>query len=486
MNTQTQAERKKERIKSRKIGAFTRYYKRWLQASILVSVTPMTVMVILVIYGALSFFEGMLGMWVVFLGSLLFAYPYQKDLAALTDYVEHLALDRRSKAPSFSFLSNVDEVSGGIKKLHESWLDRKHILETTAAESRILLDTLPDTLLMLNSEFRIIRSNKKALEILGKRIIGQTIDKTIKHKALSAALSQALETGESIDIDIQYSPRLVQREFCCKIQRFPVDTRGGIALILMMTDITEAKQTKRMLKDFVANASHEIRTPLTSIIGFIETLQDGAKDEPEVMNQFLGHMSDQAALMNHLVQDLLSLSKAEMNETAALTEQVDIAQLVESASHKIAWQAEQKNMQLKLDITPNLPTVVGDAHELSQVLVNLMTNAVKYGFADTDIQITATLLKDTKVSGDSDLQDRICVSVKDNGEGISEEDIPRLTERFYRVDKARSRKVGGTGLGLCIVKHILNRHHGELTIESKVGDGSKFTIFLPVAEEEKA
>lgn len=477
--------RKAQRIKSRKAAALKRYYTRWLQATLLVCVTPMTVMVILVIYGALGFFEGMLGMLVVFLGSLLFAYPYQKDLATLTDYVEHLALDRRSTAPSFSFLSNVDELSEGVRNLHDSWLARKTALEMSAAESRLLLDNLPDALLMLNRDLRIIRSNNKALEVLGKRIIGQSVTKTIKHDALLTAMQEVLKSGESQEIDIQYSPRLVVREFCCKIQRFPVETDGGIALIVMLTDITEAKQTRRMLKDFVANASHEIRTPLTSIIGFIETLQDGAKDEPEVVDRFLSHMAEQAALMNHLVQDLLSLSKAEMNETTPLTEHIDITALIKSAAHKIEWQAEQKNMPLLLSIEENLPPVIGDAHELSQVFLNLMSNAAKYGFADTDIQVKAGIAKN---DGDKHSKEpsRIFISVQDKGEGIAEEDIPRLTERFYRVDKARSRKIGGTGLGLCIVKHILNRHHGELSIHSTVGEGSRFTVYLPVADAETA
>ncbi len=472
----------KNRAQRYRTEALKRYYKRLLQASILVSVTPMIVLVIMVIYGQLSFMQGLAGMGVVFIGSLLFAYPYQKDLSALIDYVEKLALDRRAEAPSLSFLSNVDELSDGVRTLHESWTNRKNALESAAAESRILLDTLPDTLIMLNKDLSIIRTNNAALSVLGKRIIGQHLSKAIRHEPLTIAVKEVLKTGENCDIDIQFSPRLVLREFCCKIQRFPVETEGGIAIVLMMTDITEAKQTKRMLKDFVANASHEIRTPLTSIIGFVETLQDGGKDEPETLDRFLALMGEQAALMNHLVQDLLSLSKVEMNEAAPLTEQVDIGTLVKSAAHKIEWQAEQKSMPVKLNIEKNLPLVTGDSHELSQVFLNLLTNAAKYGFAETAIRVNVGFLEG-EAENSAEQQGRIFVSVQDEGEGIAKEHIPRLTERFYRVDKARSRKIGGTGLGLCIVRHILNRHHGELTIESEVGKGSNFTVYLPTTED---
>jgi two-component system phosphate regulon sensor histidine kinase PhoR len=443
----------------------------------------MIVLVILVIYGQLSFVLALVGMCVVFLGSLLFAYPYQKDLSALTRYVEKLALDRRSEAPPLSFLSNVDELSNAVSMLHDTWTNRKNALESAVAESRILLDTLPDTLIMLDNDLRIIRTNNAALKTLGKRIIGQSLRKAIRHRGLIEEIEQVLLTNEGTDIDISFTPRLVEHSFRCKIQRFPVQTEGGIAIVMMMIDITEAKQTKRMLKDFVANASHEIRTPLTSIIGSIETLQDGAKDEPKILDRFLGLMQEQAAHMNYLVQDLLSLSKAEMNESIPLTEKVSVSSLIKSALHKVEWMAQEKSMTLTLQLQEKLPHIIGDSHELGQVFLNLLTNATKYGFENSAINVTVNLIEDGKEEL-GEHHARIVVSVTDEGEGIEEKHIPRLTERFYRVDKARSRKVGGTGLGLCIVKHILNRHQGELSIKSTVGKGSTFSVFLPVPSDE--
>lgn len=465
--------------------AFYAYYRRLLKASMLVSITPMIVLVILVIYGQIDFISGLIGMGVVFIGSLLFAYPYQKDLSALTHYVEQLALDRRADAPPLGFLSNVEELSEAVHTLHVSWSERKMALEAAVAESRILLDTLPDILIMLDDGLRIVRTNNAALQALGKRIIGLTLGKAIKHSGLNEAVEDVLHSGNGIDIDITFSPRLVEREFRCRIQRFPVSTEGGIAIVLMMIDITESKQTRRMIKDFVANASHEIRTPLTSIIGFIESLQDGAKDDPETLDKFLSLMGEQAALMNDLVHDLLSLSKAEMNETTPLTERVDIPQLVKSAIHKTEWMAEKKGMPIKADIVSDLPEIIGDAHELSQVFLNLISNAAKYGYEKTPIHICVSLQEEeaSNLPHTSHVTGYIRIAVQDEGEGISEEDIPRLTERFYRVDKARSRKIGGTGLGLCIVKHILNRHMGELVIESTVGKGSTFSVLLPVHED---
>ena len=274
------------------------------------------------------------------------------------------------------------------------------------------------------------------------------------------------------------------KDFQAIIERFPIPSEGGISIVITLTDITQQKRIQRMRADFVANASHEIRTPLASIIGFIETLRGPAKDDEGAREEFLKVMADQAERMSKLVNDLLSLSKVEMNVNAAPISKVDLLRIIRAEKQHFEWACKQKNVSVRLKLNDNLPPTKGDDEELAQVVRNLMGNAIKYTNSDTEVIITAKLtssLPDDPLM--RNLSRAIYFSIQDHGEGISKEHIPRLTERFYRVDTARTRKVGGTGLGLAIVKHVLNRHHGVLMIESEVGRGSTFSVYLPVYED---
>jgi two-component system phosphate regulon sensor histidine kinase PhoR len=241
-----------------------------------------------------------------------------------------------------------------------------------------------------------------------------------------------------------------------------------------------------MRADFVANASHEIRTPLASIKGFIETLRGPAKDDPVATEEFLRIMDEQATRMKNLIDDLLTLSKIEMNESTIPTGKADITNIIRSEKEAFSWAIKQKNMTIRLDISDGLPSAQGEESELRQVMHNLIGNAIKYGNADTEVLVSARV---TPVLPDdpnfAKMHRALCIAVIDNGEGIAREHLPRLTERFYRIDSARTRAIGGTGLGLAIVKHIINRHHGVLTIESVVGEGSTFSVYLHVYEEDE-
>jgi two-component system phosphate regulon sensor histidine kinase PhoR len=239
-----------------------------------------------------------------------------------------------------------------------------------------------------------------------------------------------------------------------------------------------------MRADFVANASHEIRTPLTSISGLIETIQGPARDDAEAQKKFIGMMAQQAERMKNLITDLLSLSKIEMNAHTVPTGEVDITQVILREKDHFEWSAKNKNMEIRLDLSEGLPPVRGEENELRQVIHNLMGNAIKYGFEETEVTVVTRITSDLPRDPNFiKLRRCLMVSVTDRGEGISREHLPRLTERFYRVDTSRTRKIGGTGLGLAIVKHILIRHRGSLQIESVVGKGSTFHVYLPLSED---
>jgi len=239
-----------------------------------------------------------------------------------------------------------------------------------------------------------------------------------------------------------------------------------------------------MRADFIANASHELRTPLTSLLGFIETLQGAAREDTQARDRFLGVMREQAERMSRLVKDLLSLSRIELQEHTPPRGSVDAGALLHSVAQTLEPQAAAKRMRIVFDLQ-DTQAVAGDADDLAQVFQNLVDNAVKYGREGSEIRIATRHA--TKGSGAARRLGRpgVVISVADQSEGIASEYLPRLTERFYRVDAARSRTLGGTGLGLAIVKHILNRHRGVLEIDSTLGEGSVFTVFLPLAPAPK-
>jgi two-component system phosphate regulon sensor histidine kinase PhoR len=307
----------------------------------------------------------------------------------------------------------------------------------------------------------------------------------------------------------------VERTLSARIERLPRQTADGTVCLITLHDLTQLKRADQMRADFVANASHELRTPLSTLAGFIETLRGPAKEDSEAREKFLGIMQEQAARMSRLVADLLSLSRIELNEHSAPTGTVRVDRVLRSVADILQLKARDKGMTIELDAPPPhpvsgpagfeaLPEVTGDADELAQVFQNLLDNAIKYGRAGSVIRVAGWVAPGPETGkavrpperlerGDrpARLAGRrpalaVAIAISDQGDGIAREHLPRLTERFYRIDSARSRDLGGTGLGLAIVKHIVNRHRGGLLIESQPGVGSTFTVLLPVAPGERA
>jgi two-component system phosphate regulon sensor histidine kinase PhoR len=336
---------------------------------------------------------------------------------------------------------------------------------------------------MTNDDKIIVRTNRAARNIFGQNLAHRHLREIIPNETLMNSISAVIEDlrGQVVEFHLE-SP--VSMDFQAIIERFPIPSEGGISIVITLTDITQQKRIQRMRADFVANASHEIRTPLASIIGFIETLRGPAKDDAPAREEFLKVMAEQAERMSKLVSDLLSLSKIEMNAHTLPVAKIDVLRIIRAEEQHFAWACKQKNVSMVLKLNDNLPPTCGDDDELAQVVRNLIGNAVKYTNPDSDVVVSAKLTSqfpDDPVF--RNLTRVICFSVQDHGEGIAKEHLPRLTERFYRIDTARTRKVGGTGLGLSIVKHVLNRHRGLLTIESEVGEGSVFSVYLPVYDD---
>ena len=336
-----------------------------------------------------------------------------------------------------------------------------------------IIEAIGVPILVFNSALILKYFNKPALKLLpniDEKLAAETI---FNNKIISKQILECLKLGKSVDPKIRYKIEN-NTEISVDIHDF-MDNEEKIAIVTLR-DLTPLKEAKVMRSDFVANVSHEIRSPLTAISGFIETLQGPAGDDIDKRSKFLGVVEKETQRVKNLVADLLSLSQVEAKEKRSISTMVDPNILLQGAFDAMQPFATAANKQLKLNIHNVLPQLSGNQENLHRVLVNLIENAINYSDDAETISIEVAL---TENENDFALP-ALKISIVDKGEGIDPNEIPRLTERFYRVDKSRSRNKGGTGLGLAIVKHILVRHKGALTIDSIKGEGSSFNVFLPL------
>jgi len=454
-----------------------------LKFIIIISSPPLVVMAGLVMLGRLDLTSFLIAYLLIMLGAGLFAWPFLTSMRSTTRYVYNVARDKRAEPPQLSFLSMVSELSEALSNLQRTWEVKRQQMESVITEREILVDTLPDILIMINDDKKIVRTNRAARAIFGQNLASRALAEIIPNEDLTDAVNSVVEDlrGREVEFRIQEP---VLRDFLAVIERFPIPSPGGMSIVITMNDITELKAVEQMRADFVANASHEIRTPLACIAGFIETLQGPAKNDEEAREEFLKLMAEQAERMKQLISDLLSLSKIEMNAHSIPTDAVDVPKVVGKVVDQLQHTAAQKNVTLRIDPQGEIPPAKGEENELAQVVHNFVGNAIKYGFADSEVIITIAVTADLPPDQNMRNYSRvIMIAVRDRSEGIPKEHLARLTERFYRVDSARTRGVGGTGLGLAIAKGIMARHRGAITIDSVVGKGSTFSAYVPIFEE---
>lgn len=343
-----------------------------------------------------------------------------------------------------------------------------------AGFGRALLEEMPSPLILINDKGRITYYNSAASELMPMLRNGNHFANLFRAPRFVEALNRITVDGQREAVEFSLPGQ--DRVFEAQIGHLPPggDLGEERQVMVQIEDRTKDKRSEQMRSDFIANASHELRTPLASIMGYIETLQGHAKDDPEAQERFLGIMDKQASRMNRLVEDLMSLSRIEMNAHMRPATPCDIHALVLESGAALRPVVEKAGADLQIDLEAGRKTVRGDSDQLMQVATNLIDNAIKYGRGQVSVFEAEPNDKYPRMIG---------ISVADQGNGISREHLHRLTERFYRTDVAQSRNVGGTGLGLAIVKHILNRHEGELQIESTEGEGSRFTFWVPEFKE---
>lgn len=335
-----------------------------------------------------------------------------------------------------------------------------------------ILTSMTDGVIAIDREGHILLINPMVETMFSVRqedVMGKSVIEVIRNYDLEKLLLGALAGNDSFNREFQMLSPMI-RTF--RVHLAPLkNATGPVGVVAVLRDITEIKELEQMRTDFVANVSHELRTPLTSIKGFVETLLDGAIEDKRLAKHFLDIINEESNRLSRLINDILTLSRLEDRNTGVnkVPVPVEMDEVINSIATMLHPQMKEKEIELKTDIANNLPVIQADRDMMGQLLINLLDNAIKYTPAGGRIRVEAH----------AD-HPGIKVTVSDSGIGIPAESLPRLFERFYRVDKARSREMGGTGLGLAIVKHILEQHGGSIDVKSELGRGTTFTFYLPV------
>jgi two-component system, OmpR family, phosphate regulon sensor histidine kinase PhoR len=338
-----------------------------------------------------------------------------------------------------------------------------------------VLAQIPDPVILVDQRSVVIEANRAAHDLLAGLKTGHPLSFALRTPDVLDGIQEVLENGEPLKVE--YSERIpTERTFEVHIGPLQADVSDAevkAGVVLFFRDLTSARRLEAMRADFVANASHELRTPLASVLGFIETLQGPARDDTKARERFLDIMKGQAQRMKRLIDDLLSLSRIEMRAHLSPTQTLDLAMIASQMVESLSPMAKERGVVIKAELPDRPALVLGDRDELLRIAENLIENAVKYGESGGKV--------DVAIARTEGPVPQVAFSVQDYGPGIAPEHLPRLTERFYRVDVVQSRDKGGTGLGLAIVKHIVNRHRGQLDITSEPGQGARFTVRFPEA-----
>jgi len=361
------------------------------------------------------------------------------------------------------------------------FLREQRVERGTARESfltplaREVLGQLPDPLMLLDEGGRVLFANSAMHAVIGVGPEKRHISLLLRTPAVLSAIEQTSASGEAASFEFTV-PVPVMRTYQAHVARMnsqpPVTT-------LLLHDLTASKRTEQMRADFVANASHELRTPLAAVSGFIDTLRGHARDDGVARERFLDIMSVEAGRMRRLIEDLLSLTRIELNEHLRPSGAVSLGAIIAEATAALSPLALSDGITLEVSATPDLPAVTGERDELIQLFQNLIHNAIKYGRSGGHVWITLSEAPGQGARGTSTM---VSVGVRDDGEGIAPDAIPRLTERFYRVDVKRSREKGGTGLGLSIARQIIYAHGGVISIDDPAehAQGAVFVVRLPL------
>jgi two-component system phosphate regulon sensor histidine kinase PhoR len=406
------------------------------------------------------------------LGALAFSLKVTAPILEMVEFTEKVKKGDVSGTMIVHSRDEIGRLAGNINEMVEALQEKITAAQEEQEKLRSAFASMSEGVMVLDADNRIEAFNRSMRKIIGDRygdIVGKTILEAFRSTALHDAIEQVRRTNEPILQEMELGDAGKVLDVNLSIIKAPPGQMEKVMLVFH--DVTRLKQLECVRADFVANVTHEIKTPLTAIIGFVETLQHGALNDTATAQKFLHIIHDHALRLNRLVDDLLTLSKIELGETRLQIEPLAVDHLMDSVLAVVQPRAEEKNLQIIRDFSGELPPLRADRDKISQIMLNILDNAVKFTPEGGRITITAMPSQD----------DQINIRISDTGIGIPKDEISRLGERFYRVDKTRSREMGGTGLGLSIVKHLLIICQGRMEIESKPGTGTTVSIFIPLS-----
>ena len=412
-----------------------------------------------------------LSMIVAFIFSMKMISPIQ-EIEAFTDKI------RKGDVSGMLMIDSRDEIGQLSKNINDMVAELQERIRVANEEKwklRAAFASMAEGVMVLDSQTRIEGLNKGMAEMIGREyadIVGKTPMEAFRNIALQDALNRFRQAGEIVleEITLGDENPMILDVNISSVKSLPGQDPKTM---IVFHNVTRLKKLEQVRADFVANVTHEIKTPLTAIIGFVETLQQGAIDDRVKAQKFLLTIHENAQRLNRLVDDLLTLSSIELGETKLHLEGLALDDVFETALTLISPRAALKNIRIQREVQPGLPMVWADRDRLVQILVNVLDNAVKFTPEGGSVSITVS----------PEVQGFIVIKITDTGIGISKSELPRLGERFYRIDKTRSREMGGTGLGLSIVKHLMKAHEGSMEIESTLGKGTTVSLHFPVLQK---
>ncbi len=410
--------------------------------------------------------------------SVWLAHNLTKPLSDMAVAARQLAAGNHSVRIQTSSRDEVGLLAATLNQMTDELRLKIEELSEDRSQLLAMLTSMVEGVMVLDCRGRILQVNpalERMFQITRAEARGRACAEVLDHPHLNALISTILTNrlGQEDEIILSPSGRCLHIEASVP----GCEQENEACAVLVFHDVTELRRLEKIRKDFVANVSHELRTPLTSIKGYVEALLDGAKDDPDALAKFLRIILAQSDRLNLIIEDLLELSKIESGRVSFKEEPMDLRNVIERTLSMIKLLADKKGHRLVSVVEDDVPAMAGDEDRLVQVLTNLLDNAVKYTPAQGTITVAARVVPEPTGAGATRMVE---LSVADTGMGIPEKDRPRVFERFYRVDKARSRELGGTGLGLAIVKHIVEGHGGHVWVEGNSPHGSRFVVRLPV------
>jgi two-component system, OmpR family, phosphate regulon sensor histidine kinase PhoR len=416
--------------------------------------------------------------------AILWARGISRQLRHMVDFAREVSRGEMTTRLQIVSRDEIGELAEALNAMTVELKDTLHRLEGEGERVRTIMESMAEGLLVIDAQGRISIANPAADALLGLKkgeARGQTLLEAVRSLDLDELVKAAgrEKGGASAEITLIAARRRILAGTAVALRDRREAAQGTV---LVLRDVTELKRLEEVRMEFVMNVSHELRTPLTAIRGYVETLLDGGLKDREEARKFLEIIHRHAGRLGRLLNDLLDLSNIELDRAPLHCRALALPEIARQALAMLAPLAEQKGVKLTSSVPDDLPLILADRDRLAQILVNLIDNAVKYTPEGGSVRLGAAILQPSPLQA-AQGQPAVEIVIEDTGIGIPRKDLPRVTERFYRVDKARSREQGGTGLGLAIVKHLVQAHAGSLTIESELAKGTRVRVILPIASQ---